>query len=246
MKYPLTLLTAQLLVSLSGMATEPAPLSFNKDIRPILSDRCFACHGPDGEKRKAGLRLDTAEGATALLESGERAIVPGKSKESALFERIHSSDPKEIMPPAKLNRPLSEAERGFLTRWIDEGAVYAKHWAFSPPEKYPAPAVKDCAWAKDDIDRFILQKLEDQGLAPNAEADRAALLRRVSFVLTGLPPTPEQLAAFLRDPAPNAYEKQVDALLASPRYGERMALDWRTPMDISRTMAVSSGRGATG
>ena len=231
MKYPLTLLTAQLLVSLSGMATEPAPLSFNKDIRPILSDRCFACHGPDGEKRKAGLRLDTAEGATALLKSGERAIVPGKTKESALFARIHSTDPDEIMPPAKLNRPLSEAEREFLVRWIDEGAVYARHWAFSPPEKYPAPAVKDGAWVKDDLDRFILQKLEEQGLAPNPEADRAALLRRVSFVLTGLPPTPEQLTAFLSDTSPDAYEKQVDALLASPRYGERMALDW---MDVAR------------
>ncbi len=206
-------------------------VDFNRDVRPILSDRCFACHGPDGEKRKAGLRLDTAEGARAVLKSGERAIVPGKSKDSALFERIHSTDPDEIMPPAKLNRPLSEAERGFLERWIDEGAVYTRHWAFSPPEKHPAPAVKGGAWAKDDIDRFILHALEEQGLAPNAEADRAALLRRVSFVIAGLPPTPEQLAAFISDAAPDAYEKQVDALLASPRFGERMALDW---MDVAR------------
>ena len=214
----------------------PLPLvrgavDFNREVRPILSDRCFACHGPDGEKRKAGLRLDTAEGATALLKSGERAIVPGKAKASALFERIHSTDRDEIMPPAKLNRPLSETERGILARWIDEGAVYARHWAFSPPQKQPAPAVKGGAWAKDDIDRFILHGLEAQGLAPSAEADRAALLRRVSFVLTGLPPTPEQLAAFLGDAAPDAYEKQVDALLASPRFGERMALDW---MDVAR------------
>jgi hypothetical protein len=214
----------------------PVPLvrgavDFNREVRPILSDRCFACHGPDGEKRKAGLRLDTAEGATAVLESGERAIVPGKAKASALFERIHSTDPKEIMPPAKLHRPLSDSERRMLVRWIDEGAVYARHWAYSPPRKHPAPAVKNAAWAKDDMDRFIQQKLEEQGLAPNAEADRAALLRRVSFVLTGLPPTPEQIAAFLADTTPEAYEKQVDALLASPRYGERMALDW---MDVAR------------
>ena len=208
-----------------------AGVDFNRDVRPILSDRCFACHGPDGEKRKAGLRLDTAEGATALLKSGERAVVPGKAKESALLERIHSTDRDEIMPPAKLNRPLSAAERGILARWIDEGAVYARHWAFSPPQKHPVPAVKGGAWAQDDIDRFILHALEQQGLAPNAEADRAALLRRASFVLTGLPPTPEQLAAFLADAAPNAYEKQVDALLASPRFGERMALDW---MDVAR------------
>ena len=199
-----------------------AGVDFNRDVRPILSDRCFACHGPDGEKRKAGLRLDTAEGATALLKSGERAVVPGKAKESALLERIHSTDRDEIMPPAKLNRPLSAAERGILARWIDEGAVYARHWAFSPPQKHPVPAVKGGAWAQDDIDRFILHALEQQGLAPNAEADRAALLRRASFVLTGLPPTPEQLAAFLADAAPNAYEKQVDALLASPRFGAGM------------------------
>ncbi len=224
-------LTVTVLGAHAAEVPQLSKIEFNRDIRPILSDRCFACHGPDGEKRKAGLRLDTAEGATAVLKSGERAIVPGKAKESALFERIHSTDPDEIMPPAKLNRPLTDSERGFLVRWIDEGAGYARHWAFSPPEKHPAPPVKGAVWAKDDIDRFILQKLEEQKLTPNAEADRAALLRRVSFVLTGLPPTREQLAAFLGDAAPNAYEKQVDALLASPRFGERMALDW---MDVAR------------
>ena len=226
----------------------PLPLArgavdFNRDVRPILSDRCLACHGPDGEKRKAGLRLDTMEGATAVLKSGQRAIVPGKSKESALFERIHSTDPDEIMPPAKLNRPLSSKERELLVRWIDEGAVYASHWAFPPPRKHPAPAVKSAAWAKDDIDRFILQKLEEQKLTPNPEADRAALLRRVSFVVTGLPPTPEQIAAFLGDASPNAYEKKVDALLASPRYGERMALDWMEVARFADTFGYQSDNG---
>ena len=206
-------------------------VDFNREVRPILSDRCFACHGPDAKERKAGLRLDTPEGATTVLKSGNRAIVPGKPRESALFERIHAKDPDDIMPPNKLNRPLSEAERSTLGRWIEQGAGYAKHWAFIAPQKHSPPVVKDTAWAKDDIDRFILQKLEEQNLTPNAEADRAALLRRVSFVLTGLPPSPEQLAAFLSDEAPNAYEKQVDALLASPRYGERMALDW---LDVAR------------
>ncbi len=206
-------------------------VDYSRDVRPILSDRCFACHGPDGEKRKAGLRLDTFEGATAVLKSGDRAVVPGKSKESTVFERIHSTDEEEIMPPPKLNRPLTEAERGVLVRWIDEGAVYTKHWAFVAPVKHTAPPVKNAAWVKDDIDRFVLNALEAQNLTPNAEAERSALLRRISFVLTGLPPSPEQLAAFAADTAPNAYEKQVDALLASPRYGERMAQDW---MDVAR------------
>ncbi len=207
------------------------PVDYNRDVRPLLSDRCYACHGPDANKREAGLRLDTPEGATAVLKSGNRAVVPGKPKESALFERIHATDPDDIMPPNKLNRPLTDAGRSILVRWIEEGAGYDKHWAFSAPQKHPAPAVKDAAWAKDDIDRFILQKLDAQNLTPNAEADRAALLRRVSFVLTGLPPSPEQLAAFVSDSATDAYEKQVDALLASPRFGERMALDW---MDVAR------------
>jgi hypothetical protein len=206
-------------------------VDFNREVRPIISDRCFACHGPDSAKREAGLRLDSFEGATAELKSGHRAIVPGKPKESALVSRIHATDAEDIMPPPKLNRPLSDADREMLTRWIEEGAAYAKHWAFISPQKHPAPEVKNAEWAKDDIDRFILAKLEQTGLAPNAEADRAALLRRVSFVLSGLPPSPEQIETFLNDTAPNAYEKQVDALLASPRYGERMALDW---MDVAR------------
>ncbi len=206
-------------------------VDFNREVRPILSDRCFACHGPDAATREAGLRLDTFEGAVEKLESGKRAIVPGDPKASEIFTRIHEQDPDEIMPPPKLNRPLTNAEREILVRWIGEGATYARHWAFIPPVKHPAPVVKNPAWAKDDIDRFILEKLEPQNLAPNLPADRGALLRRISFVLTGLPPSPEQIAAFVSDTSPNAYEKVVDALLASPRYGERMALDW---LDVSR------------
>ena len=206
-------------------------VDFNREVRPILSDRCFACHGPDSATREAGLRLDTFEGATEKLESGNRAIVPGNPKASEIFTRIHEKDPDEIMPPPKLNRPLTEAERGILVRWIEEGAIYARHWAFIPTEKHPAPDVKNTAWPKDDIDRFILEKLESQKLTPNPPADRGALLRRTSFVLTGMPPSPEQIAEFVSDPSPDAHEKQVDALLASPRFGERMALDW---LDVSR------------
>jgi hypothetical protein len=207
-------------------------IDYNRDIRPILSDRCFGCHGPDANKgREAGLRLDTFEGATAKLESGERAIVPGDLKASAMIARIRSHDPDEIMPPAKLNRPLTDSEREVLTRWIRQGAVYEPHWAFVTPKAHEAPAVKEAGWCKDDLDRFVLGKLEKEKLSPNPEADRATLLRRAALTLTGLPPSPEQLQAFSADASPGAYEKQIDALLASPRFGERMAQDW---LDVAR------------
>lgn len=206
-------------------------VDYNREVRPILSDRCFACHGPDSATREAGLRLDTFEGATAKLESGKQAIIPGNPKASELFTRIHEKDPDEIMPPPKLNRPLTADERDVLIRWIKEGAVYAEHWAFIAAKKHPLPVVKNASWPRNDIDRFILEKLEQQKLQPNPQADKAALLRRISFVLTGLPPTPEQVTAFVNDTSPNAYEKQVDGLLASPRFGERMALDW---LDVAR------------
>ncbi len=208
-----------------------AAVDFNREVRPLLSDRCFACHGPDAGTREAGLRLDTFEGATTKLDSGARAIVPGNSKASEIFTRMHETDPDEIMPPPKLNRPLTPAEKKVIARWIDEGAIYTPHWAFISPQKHPAPVVKNTAWPKDDIDRFILERLEPTKLTPSPPADRRTLLRRISFTLTGLPPTPEQLAAFVNDPSPDAYEKQVDALLATPRFGERMAADW---LDVAR------------
>ena len=214
------------------VASVPEKIDFNRDVRPVLSDRCFSCHGPDANKgREAGLRLDTFEGATAKLESGKRAIVPGDLEASAMVARMRHHDPEEIMPPPKLDRPLSDTERLILERWIEQGAEYQPHWAFVAPEKHPAPVVKDAAWCRDEIDRFVLSKVEARQLAPNPEADRATLLRRVFLTLTGLPPSPEQTAAFLKDGSPDAYEKQVDALLASPRYGERMAQDW---LDLAR------------
>lgn len=206
-------------------------VDFNRDVRPLLADRCYACHGPDSARRKAGLRLDSFEGATAQLEGGRRAIVPGKPQQSELLARIRETNPDDIMPPTKLNRPLTAAESATLGQWIEEGAAYAKHWAFVAPQQQSPPAVNNPAWPKDDIDHFILAKLEQQNLAPNPEAERGPLLRRISFVLNGLPPTPQQIAAFVSDASPAAYEKQVDALLASPRFGERMALDW---LDVAR------------
>ncbi len=207
-------------------------IDFNRDVRPILADRCFGCHGPDANKgREAGLRLDTSAGATAKLESGNRAIVPGNINQSEMVVRLHSHDPDEIMPSPKLNRPLDDQQRAILTAWIKQGAEYQPHWAFVAPKKHDAPNVTHAEWCKNDIDRFTLAKMEEEKLSPNAPADRATLLRRVSFAITGLPPTPEQIDPFIKDPAPDAYEKQVDALLASSRYGERMAQDW---LDMAR------------
>lgn len=207
-------------------------VDFNRDVRPILSDRCFACHGPDAANgREAGLRLDTFEGATAVLDSGNRAIVPGDLAASEMVARMRHHDPDEIMPPPKLDRPLSDSERIILETWIAQGAVYQPHWAFVAPQNHPAPAINNDAWCRDDIDRFILARIEAAGLTPNPPADPATLLRRAHLTLTGLPPTPEETAAFLADPSTAAYEAVIDALLASPRYGERMAQDW---LDLAR------------
>ncbi|MFM1822144.1 MAG: hypothetical protein RI967_410, partial [Planctomycetota bacterium] len=208
------------------------PPDFNREVRPILSDRCFGCHGPDaGAGRKAGLRLDTPEGAAALLRSGRRAIVAGDLEASEAAHRIASDDPDLVMPPPELKRPLSEAERDILLRWIESGAEYRPHWAFVAPEAGAAPAVARREWVRDPIDAFVLARLEAAGLAPEPEADRATLLRRASLALTGLPPTPEEVDAFVADAAPDAYERRVDALLASPRAAEHRATVW---LDLAR------------
>ena len=175
-------------------------LDFNRDVRPILSDRCFGCHGPDGAAQKAGLRLDTPEGAFAALRSGHRAIVPGDLDASEAAVRIRSSDPDEVMPPPELKRPLTDAERDLLLRWIAEGAEYRPHWAFVAPAAPAAPAVRDGAWTQDPLDAFVLARLESAGLSPEPEADRATLLRRASLAITGLPPAPEEVDAFVADP----------------------------------------------
>jgi hypothetical protein len=212
-------------ISAGTVAAEPA-LDFNRDIRPILSDRCFACHGPDAEDRQAGLRLDLREAATAGLESGATAVVPGDATASELVARITSTDPDAVMPPPHVGKPITPGEAEILKRWIAAGAEYRGHWAFERVERPALPAVRDPAWAKTPIDRFILARLEAEGLSPNAEADRVTLARRAALDLTGLPPAPEAVDTFLADTAPDAYEKYIDGLLASPHYGERMAIEW--------------------
>jgi len=205
-----------------------APLNYNRDVRPILSDKCIGCHGPDDKKADAaGLRLDQPETAYAVhKKSGHIPIVPGKPEASEAWKRIMSTDPDEVMPRPSSHKTLSADEKAMLKRWIEEGAKYEKHWAFVAPSRPALPAVKNAAWVKNPIDLFILAKLETEGFGPSPEADKETLLRRASLDLTGLPPTPEETDAFLADASPYAYEKQVDRLLASPRFGERMASPW--------------------
>ncbi len=204
-----------------------APVDYTYDVKPILSDRCFACHGPDANHQKANLRLDVAEVAYKKEgENGLKAIKPGKPGSSELVHRILSADPDVVMPTPESHLSLTAREKAILIRWVEEGAEYKPHWAFTKVEKPALPKVKNEAWVRNDIDRFILKKLEDKNLKPSPEAERTTLLRRVSLDLTGLPPTPEEVAAFLNDQSPNAYEKAVDKLLASPHYGEHMAVPW--------------------
>jgi hypothetical protein len=208
-------------------AREPAP-SFNWDVRPILSNNCFRCHGPDDGARKAGLRLDLREAATAELPEspGKTAIVPGDAAASELIRRVSSRDPDVVMPPPDTHLQLTADDVDVLARWIDSGAEYQAHWAFIPPADAQPPATAHEAGAVNEIDRFIRARLDELGMAPADEADRETLLHRVTFTLTGLPATPEEVDAFLADGSPDAYEKVVDRLLASPAYGEHMATEW--------------------
>ena len=210
------------MLALSATTGAAGKIDFNKHIRPILSDNCFSCHGPDEKHREADLRLDTREGATAE-NGGTRAIVPGKVEDSELFHRITTTDPDEVMPPKKSHKKLSQGEIQQIKQWIEEGAGYDSQWIYKRPAKQSPPAIPG---VQHVIDRFIRASLAENGLAPAAEADRITLLRRLSFDLTGLPPTTDEITAFVADRSPGAYEKQVDRLLASPHYGERMAAKW--------------------
>jgi hypothetical protein len=213
---------------------KPAPsgkIEFARDVLPILSAHCFTCHGPDEKTRKAGLRLDLGETATKKLKSGSRAVVPGDVKNSELIARIFSDDPDERMPPVKAQKALKDSEKALLKRWIEEGAEYQKHWAFVAPKRPALPAVKNPSWAKNPIDRFVLARLEKEGLTPAKEADHYTLARRVTLDLTGLPPTIDAVDRFVNDPSPDAYEKFVDDVLKSPAYGERWAHVW---LDLAR------------
>ena len=203
----------------------PPPLEFNRDVRPILSNRCYHCHGPDALQRKGDLRLDRPDGLEAD-RGGYRILAPGRPEESELLRRATSGDPAERMPPPETGHELTAAEVATLRRWISEGAAWQPHWSLVPPKAVEPPAVARTDWPRGPLDRFILARLEREGLAPAPEADRVALARRVALDLTGLPPTPEEVDAFLADASPNAYERYVDRLLASPHHAERLALDW--------------------
>ncbi len=224
-----------LLYSLLALEVVAAPpIDFNRDIRPLLSNNCFFCHGPDEAERKGGvdgLRLDTAEGAAADLGTGQKAIVAGKPESSALIERITSDDPDLQMPPKSTGKRLTPAEIELLKEWIRQGAKYAKHWSYEKPVRPVVPAVRNTAWPRTDIDRFILARLEAERLTPAPEADRATLIRRASLDLTGLPPTPEEVDRFVADKSEDAYGQMIDRLLAKESYGEHWARMW---LDLAR------------
>ena len=204
----------------------PDTISYNFNIRPILSDKCYKCHGPDASKRQAGLRLDKPESAFKALKDnpGAHVLVPGSPEMSELFMRISTNDTSEMMPPANSNlKRLTPHEVDLVKKWIKQGAKYEKHWAFVPPKLWPVPEVKAKEWPKNQIDNFILHKQEQYGIKPNPEADKEHLLKRVSLDLTGLPPSLEMQNRFLADKSPDAYNKIVDELMKSPAYGEKMA-----------------------
>ena len=214
---------------------EQGPIRYGRDIRPILSDRCFLCHGPDRAHQQAGLRLDIRAEATAPRKDGP-AIVPGDAEASDIWKRINDHDPDRVMPtPESGKRPLTEAERDLIRRWINEGAPYEDHWAFAAPKAAPAPAVRDATWPRNDIDRFVLARMERAGTGPSPEADAEDLVRRAYLDLTGLPPTPEETAAYLADPRTDRFEHLVDRLTTEEpyrmRYAERMSVPW---LDIAR------------
>ena len=219
-------LPAWLAVSLTTNGAELSAVRFNDHIRPILSDNCFACHGPDEKNRKAKFRLDTREGMIADL-GGYAAVVPGKPDASELLKRIASHDPDEVMPPPKSKKPrLAERDVALLRKWIEQGAPYEGHWAFLPLRDEAPPAVRNTAWSRNGIDRFILARLERDGIAPSPETDRPTLIRRAWLDLLGLLPAPEEVDSFVADKSPDAFERLVDRLLANPHYGERWGRHW--------------------
>ncbi len=227
----LALVVSLLLACSVRAASLPAKVDFNYHIKPLFSDRCFTCHGPDEKARKGKLRLDTKEGAFKALKNGMFVLKPGDLAHSEVARRITSTDPDEMMPPPKSNLALSQEEIALLRRWVEQGAEWKKHWSFIPVGEVTVPEVRNWKWVRNDMDRFVLARLESERLKPAPEAGKERLLRRVTFDLTGLPPSLGEMDAFLADKSPGAYEKVVDRLLASPSYGERMAVEW---LDVAR------------
>ncbi|MDX1953562.1 MAG: DUF1549 domain-containing protein, partial [Verrucomicrobiota bacterium] len=200
-------------------------IQFNRDIRPILSDACYQCHGPDKATRKAKLRLDTEEGAYAD-RNGSRAIVPGRPEESEVLKRLTTHDPDEVMPPADSPKKLKPEQILLIKEWIKQGAKYEGHWAYIPPVKSAIPRVDNASWVVNPIDSFILARLEKEKISPSKPADKRTLIRRLSFDLRGLPPSPAEVESFIKDRRPNAYDLLVEKFLSSAHYGERMAMHW--------------------
>ena len=224
-RHSLNLIFLLTFVSSGAGAAEDTTIDFAADIRPILSNKCFACHGPSEDSREADLRLDHEVDAKAERDTG-RAIVPGQIDKSLLWHRITSDDVDERMPPEETDKPLTEAEIAKLKKWIQDGAPWAQHWAYVKPTAHHEPRTGDQDWASHWIDRFLYQRFEAAGIRPAADADQATLIRRLSFDLRGLPPTPEEVTQFLNDDAPDAWDKWIDRFLRSPAYGERMAVYW--------------------
>jgi mono/diheme cytochrome c family protein len=214
-----------------GWAASAAPsvgrVDFDRDIRPILSENCYACHGPDKDKRKAGLRLDVKTEAFRPLDSGGFALVPGRPEESRLIKRVTLPlEHEDHMPPRKSGKQLRPAQVELLRRWVEQGAPWADHWAYVPPRRPEPPMVRNRHWPRQDVDRFVLARLEQEHLSPNPEADRYTLMRRLSLDLTGLPPALADVDEFVQDKRADAYERLVEGLLASPHCAERLALAW--------------------
>ena len=226
-----TLLTGWgIMIPSLSVSIQAEEVVFNRDVLPLLSKYCFACHGPDEAKREAALRLDTREGLFG--DTGEALVVQaGDPSKSLLIERIYSHDEDDVMPPPEAKMPLNDDQRALLQKWVEQGASWEGHWSFQTPELSTLPEVQKKSWVRNPIDRFILSELENQGLTPNSEADRATLIRRVAFDLTGLPPTPLELDSFMGDTDSAAYERMVDRFLNRHQFGERMALAW---MDLAR------------
>jgi hypothetical protein len=233
MRLPGNLLAAGALL-LAALRSYAEPVVFNRDIRPILSDTCFHCHGPDKNARKAGLRLDIREEALKPAASGDIPIVPGKPESSEVAKRVLTDDTDELMPPPKAHKPLSPQQKELIRRWIAEGAVYQKHWSYEPPVKTPVPA------GRHGVDEMVQRRLAAIGLKAAPEADRRILIRRLCFDLLGLPPTPQEVAAFANDQSPDAYERLVDRLLGNPHYGERMAMGWLDVVRFADTIGYHS------
>jgi len=217
--------------SFAAGKVSPAQLSFNQTVQPILSENCYACHGPDPGARKAKLRLDRADFAYAPHDKSGPAIIPGRPDKSPLVQKIEAKNPKDRMPPPEAHKTLKPGEIALLREWVKQGAVYEEHWSFIAPKPQAIPKVKQSGWVRNAIDNFILDRLEKEGLKPSLETDKRSLIRRVTYDLTGLPPLPQEVEAFVADDSPNAYEKVVDRLLANPRYGEHRAHYW---LDVAR------------